>query len=152
MLVRPAMRATRQATRGTIPALSAGRATVRRSIPNAGLKIVPARRSFCSTPCGPDSTRGFDVKEYDGLWRALTQDSTWPSDRSIAVVGPVGDNFFEIVEAKCAEADGCTVLSLTTQPKTRWQSIRVMLRCGSADDFCALHSTLKGLEFTKAIV
>ena len=101
---------------------------------------------------GPDASLGFDVTEYDGLWRALTRDSTWPSDRSIAIVGPTGDAFRETVEASCEAAMGCEVLSLKAQAKSRWQSVRVLLRCESPDAFCAVHSVLSSLDGTKAII
>lgn len=132
------------------PALSACRVRTPLAMWSAR-PATPPVRCFCIAS-GPDVSRGFDVKEYNGLWHALTHDSTWPSDHSIAVVGPAGDDFVRAVKASCATAAGCTILSLVTQPKTRWQSVRVMLRCTSADDFCALHSSLKGLEGAKAVV
>ena len=139
-----------RATRSALSSLLAAKPTRSRPLYSL-LAAKPTRSCFCTTS-GPDESRGYDVKEYDGLWRALMRDSSWPSDQKIAVVGPIGDDFLLAVEASCAAATGCSVLGLTTQPKTRWQSVRVMLRCGTADDFCALHSTLKGLDGTKAIV
>ena len=117
-----------------------------------GLSLLPAlvTRPICLA-AGPDASRGYDITEYDGLWRAL-QKNTWPSDHTIAVVGPAGDEFVRAVEASCASAVGCSVLTIRTSSKVRWQSVRVSLRCGTADDFCAVHSVLKGLTGTKAIV
>lgn len=80
------------------------------------------------------------------------RDSSWPSDHSIAIVGPIGDDFVCAVETSCSTAQGCTVMSISTQPKSRWQSVRVMLTCNTADCFCALHSNLKKLEGTQAVI
>ena len=43
---------------------------------------------------GPDASRGYDVSEYAGLWRTLSElEPRWPSSQSVAVVGPIGDGF-----------------------------------------------------------
>ena len=116
------------------------------------VRLCQSASSGSSDIDGPDASRGFDIAEYDGLWRALARDSAWPSDRSIAIVGPTGDAFRAAVEASCEAAAGCEVLRLKAQAKARWQSVRVLLRCTSPDDFCAVHSVLKSLDGTKAII
>ena len=126
-----------------------------RLVPPRRVRAVPApilRRHCSSRADGPDASRGFDIVEYAGLWHALSRDSTWPSSRTIAVLGPGTDAFRSSVELCCRAAAGCEVLDLAVQQKVRWQSVRVRVHCGTPDDFCTLHSQLGTLEGVKAIV
>jgi putative lipoic acid-binding regulatory protein len=103
---------------------------------------------------GPDASRGYDVSEYAGLWRTLSElEPRWPSSQSVAVVGPIGDGFAASALA-CAHdvvgREATTVVS--TQPRSRWQSVRLQVVCTSPDDVCELHSRLRALEGVRAVV
>ena len=103
---------------------------------------------------GPDASRGYDVSEYAGLWRTLNElEPKWPSSQSVAVVGPIGDGFAASALACAHEVVGreaTTVVS--TQPRSRWQSVRLQVVCTSPDDVCELHSRLRALEGVRAVV
>ena len=115
----------------------------------ATLLVAIARRSLCSR-AGPDASR-FDAVAYRGLWDNLSRE-TWPSQQQLAVIGPASQEFTEAVKT-CGEAThGCTMLRVTTEPKSRWQSIRLSVLCETPDDFCSLHSRLSALEGVKALV
>ena len=103
---------------------------------------------------GPDASRGYNVSEYSGLWRTLNElEPEWPSRQTVAVVGPIGDGFAASALA-CAHdvvgREAATVVS--TQPRSRWQSVRLQVVCRSPDDVCELHSRLRGLEGVRAVV
>ena len=103
---------------------------------------------------GPDASRGYNVSEYSGLWRTLNElEPEWPSSQTVAVVGPIGDGFAASALA-CAHyvvgMEGATVVS--TQPRSRWQSVRLQVVCRSPDDVCELHSRLRALEGVRAVV
>ena len=111
-------------------------------------------RASSSQQTGPDASRGYDISEYAGLWRTLTElEPQWPSSQSVAVVGPIGDEFAASALA-CAHdvvgREATTVVS--TQPRSRWQSVRLQVVCTSADDVCELHSRLRALEGARAVV
>eukprot|EP00441_Pelagodinium_beii_P036886 CAMPEP_0197634488 /NCGR_PEP_ID=MMETSP1338-20131121/10568_1 /TAXON_ID=43686 ORGANISM="Pelagodinium beii, Strain RCC1491" /NCGR_SAMPLE_ID=MMETSP1338 /ASSEMBLY_ACC=CAM_ASM_000754 /LENGTH=182 /DNA_ID=CAMNT_0043206359 /DNA_START=67 /DNA_END=612 /DNA_ORIENTATION=- len=95
---------------------------------------------------GPDPSRGFDVEEYRNIWSALSKERQWPSVQRFAVVGPAGGDFAAAVEARVAETLGRKPEQVSTEPRSRWQSVRMDVQCTSPDDFCALHSRLKSLE------
>ena len=103
---------------------------------------------------GPDASRGYNVSEYSGLWRTLNElEPEWPSRQTVAVVGPIGDGFAASALA-CAHdvvgREAATVVS--TQPRSRWQSVRLQVVCRSPDDVCELHSRLRALEGVRAVV
>ena len=103
---------------------------------------------------GPDASRGYNVSEYSGLWRTLNElEPEWPSRQTVAVVGPIGDGFAASALA-CAHdvvgSEAATVVS--TQPRSRWQSVRLQVVCRSPDDVCELHSRLRALEGVRAVV
>jgi putative lipoic acid-binding regulatory protein len=113
--------------------------------------VVIANRGVCSgAAAGPDASR-YDVEKYGGLWRNLSREA-WPSDHILAIIGPADDSFVQAVKACCEAEDGCEIVQLSTQSKSRWQSVRLSVRCTSPDDFCALHSRLAALEGVKALV
>ena len=118
----------------------------------SSLTIAVSSRScrLCSTATGPDASRGYDVAEYEGLWRNLSRE-TWPSLQSVAIIGPADNDFVHAVEACSRVVQGCEVLDVTAQPKKRWQSVRVKVRCNSPDDYCELHSRLGSLAGVKAL-
>lgn len=119
-------------------------------------RLLAARceSSGSSFAAAPDASRGFDVGAYDGLWRALSREPTWPSVQTVAVVGPAGDAFLDAAEATVGAAAGCAQLRITSKSvgQKRWQSVRIEVRCDSPDDFCDLHSRLSALDGTKAVV
>ena len=120
----------------------------------------PASHRLCASSSsqgpktGPDASRGYDVSEYAGLWRTLNElEPKWPSSQSVAVVGPIGDGFAASALACAHEVVGreaTTVVS--TQPRSRWQSVRLQVVCTSPDDVCELHSRLRALEGVRAVV
>lgn len=97
------------------------------------------------TVAGPDPSRGFDVEEYSRIWSALAQEKAWPSVHRFTVVGPVGDEFKRSAASTVTNTLGWDAESVTGELKSRWQSVRLDVRCATPDDFCALHSRLKSL-------
>merc|ERR1712046_174915 len=93
----------------------------------------------------PDVSRGYDVAEYAGMWKAL-QKETWPSVQKFSVVGPMGNDFKDAAEACVVKALGWDAIKVHVEPRKRWQAVRLEVRCTSPDDFCHLHSTLKNLD------
>ena len=100
---------------------------------------------------GPDGSRGYDVMEYAGLWKAL-QKQQWPSVQRVSVIGPVGDAFAKAALAAAHEVVGREATNMTSEQRIRWQSVRLDVVCASADDVCALHSRLRGLDKVKAVL
>ena len=120
---------------------------------SASTRLPWAARSLCdASASGPDPSRHYDIKQYEGLWHMLTQSHEWPHTQTIAVLGPVGREFQRAVEVCCGAASGCSIIETTTQAKSRWQSVRVSVRCLSPDDFCELHFRLSSLHGVKAVV
>ncbi|CAE8654825.1 unnamed protein product, partial [Polarella glacialis] len=101
---------------------------------------------------GPDPTRGFDVNEYHNIWKALSDEKAWPSVQRFSVVGPAGGDFAAAVQAQVADTLGHEPEKVATEPRQRWQSVRLDVRCATPDDFCALHSRLKSLEGVKFLL
>uniref|UniRef100_A0A7S4VLV7 Uncharacterized protein n=1 Tax=Alexandrium monilatum TaxID=311494 RepID=A0A7S4VLV7_9DINO len=102
--------------------------------------------SFPGAGAGPDPSRGYDVNEYKGIWNSLSQEQSWPSMQRFSVVGPAGEEFARTVQVRVVETLGWDAAEVKTEPRSRWQSVRLEVRCTSPDDFCALHSSLKSLE------
>ena len=124
-------------------------------MPRSAACVVVHARPLCeraAAPSGPDATFGFDVNEYEGLWRALSSEKQWPAETTLAAVGPAGEEYAAAAEACLAAAVGCKPLQTSLVPKSRLQSVRMLFRCDSPDAFCALHSSLKALPGTKAVV
>ena len=91
--------------------------------------------------------------EYEGLWKALVaSEPAWPSTQKIAVVGPAGSEFAEAAVAAARAVVGHEATQFSTQPRTRWQSVRLEVTCATADDVCAVHSRLRALEGVKAVM
>lgn len=82
----------------------------------------------------------------------LKQSHEWPHTQTVAVMGPVGSEFQRAVEECCGAASGCSIVETTVQAKSRWQSVRVSVRCLSPDDFCELHFRLSSLHGVRAVV
>ena len=117
----------------------------------------PAFHRSCassSQQAGPDASRGYDVSEYAGLWRMLNElEPQWPSSQTVAVVGPTGDDFIASALACAHDVVGREATTIvSTQPRSRWQSVRIRAVCTSADDVCELHSRLRALEGVRAVV
>ena len=117
---------------------------------------APSRRCGTGLESGgaPDATRGYDVEEYAGVWHKLAQtDHPWPQRHTIAVVGPLSDEFaaaaVSCVHSVLGEAAGTHV---SREERTRWQSVRLQVVCKSPDDFCAVHSKLSRLDGVKMVV
>eukprot|EP00933_Yihiella_yeosuensis_P072845 TRINITY_DN81384_c0_g1_i1.p1 TRINITY_DN81384_c0_g1~~TRINITY_DN81384_c0_g1_i1.p1 ORF type:complete len:191 (-),score=27.27 TRINITY_DN81384_c0_g1_i1:116-688(-) len=100
----------------------------------------------------PDPTRGFSIDEYGSIWKALSNEKTWPSVQRFSVVGPMGDEFAGAVQAKVSETLGRQAENVAFEPRKKWQSVRLDVRCESPDDFCALHSGLKSLDGVKFLL
>ena len=98
----------------------------------------------------PDASRGYDVEEYAGLWRQLNE-RQWPQQTTVAVVGPIGDAFAAAAVACAHDVVGPNATAVTSEHRSRWQSVRLQVVCTSADDFCVLHSRLSALEGAKAV-
>lgn len=115
--------------------------------------VCRAPRLFCATSAGaPDATRGFDVQDYAGLWKALTEKETWPSAHTISVVGPVGDTFARSTASVVVDELGIdSIRDFQRNSKERWQAVRLRVHCVSPDDFCAVHSRLRALPDAKAV-
>eukprot|EP00420_Gonyaulax_spinifera_P022838 CAMPEP_0197916132 /NCGR_PEP_ID=MMETSP1439-20131203/81440_1 /TAXON_ID=66791 /ORGANISM="Gonyaulax spinifera, Strain CCMP409" /LENGTH=197 /DNA_ID=CAMNT_0043538127 /DNA_START=35 /DNA_END=628 /DNA_ORIENTATION=- len=101
---------------------------------------------------GPDTSRGFDPVEYKNIWQALSQEKSWPSVQRFSVVGPAGEVFVKSVESCVVGALGWEPVEVSTQPRSKWQSVRIGVRCASPDDFCTVHSRLKGLDGVRFIL
>lgn len=103
---------------------------------------------------GPDASRGYNVSEYSGLWRTLNElEPEWPSSQTVAVVGPIGDGFAASALACAHDVVGSEAATMvSTQPRSRWQSVRLQVVCRSPDDVCELHSRLRALEGVRAVV
>mmetsp|Transcript_95595 Transcript_95595/g.270306 ORF Transcript_95595/g.270306 Transcript_95595/m.270306 type:complete len:213 (-) Transcript_95595:173-811(-) len=104
------------------------------------------------TAAEPDASRGFDVAEYRGLWQVLAREKAWPSVQRFAVVGPAGEEFAGQVVACVVRTLCWDPVQVSSEPRSRWQSVRVEVRCTSPDDFCALHSNLKRLDGVRFIL
>ena len=128
------------------PSLSAVRHLCHANAPGGGPN---AARDGAS---GPDTSRNYDIKQYEGLWHMLSREHAWPYTQTIAVLGPVGSDFQRAVEECCGAASGCSIIETSTEAKTRWQSVRVTVCCDSPDDFCELHFRLGGVHDVKAVV
>lgn len=113
------------------------------------------RRTFCrsvaSDQTGPDATRGYDVVEYAGLWQQLNE-RQWPQQTTVAVVGPIGDTFAAAAVACAHDVVGPHATTMTSESRSRWQSVRLRVLATSADDVCELHSRLRALEGAKAVL
>ncbi|OLQ04468.1 hypothetical protein AK812_SmicGene12445 [Symbiodinium microadriaticum] len=94
---------------------------------------------------GPDATRGYDVQEYGKIWQALAQEKQWPSVQRFSVIGPSGAEFLETVKGVVSSTTGEEPEKIEVVAKTRFQSVRLDVRCASPDDFCLLHSRLKSI-------
>ena len=120
------------------------------------LPRAPSRR--CGTGFdssrAPDATRGYDVEEYAGVWSKLAQtDHPWPQRHTIAVVGPLSDEFAAAAEACVHSVLGeAAAAHVSREERTRWQSVRLQVVCKSPDDFCAVHSKLSRLDGVKMVV
>ena len=112
----------------------------------------PSRR--CGTNSGaPDATRGYDVEQYAGIWQKLAQtEHPWPQRHTIAVVGPLSDEFAAAAEACVHSVLGEAAAHVSREERTRWQSVRLQVVCKSPDDFCAVHSKLSRLDGVKMVV
>ena len=112
----------------------------------------PSRR--CTNSDAPDATRGYDVEEYAGVWHKLAQtEHPWPQRHTIAVVGPLSDEFAAAAEACVHSVLGeAAVPHVSREERTRWQSVRLQVVCKSPDDFCAVHSKLSRLDGVKMVV
>lgn len=128
------------AAQGAAPAAPAAGAAA------AAAGVAPLGGAGGAGGAGPDPSRGYDVNEYKSIWQALTQEKSWPSMQRFSVVGPAGDAFALSVQARVVETLGWDAAEVKTEPRSRWQSVRLEVRCTSPDDFCALHSNLKSLE------
>mmetsp|Transcript_38915 Transcript_38915/g.82876 ORF Transcript_38915/g.82876 Transcript_38915/m.82876 type:complete len:202 (-) Transcript_38915:77-682(-) len=105
-----------------------------------------------STFSEPDASRGYDVDEYGSLWRALAKDRGWPSVQRFSAVGPIGEDFPQAVSKCVSEVLGWDPVKVSREPRTRWQAVRLEVRCMSPDDFCAIHSCLKRLDGVKSVL
>jgi len=94
---------------------------------------------------GPDATRGYDIQEYGKIWQALAQEKQWPSVQRFSVIGPSGAEFLETVKGVVSSTTGGEPEKIEVVTKTRFQSVRLDVRCASPDDFCLLHSRLKSI-------
>ncbi|CAE8637702.1 unnamed protein product, partial [Polarella glacialis] len=151
--------------RGILPAQGTrmrhfGRETTVHAEPNSGYHVAGfsglsglTGASGAVPTQGPDASRGYDVKEYRGLWQALFHGRQWPSLQSFGVVGPAGEEFLHATTASVAEVlSGREPDDVTTQERTRWQSVRLSVRCSSPDDVCALHHRLRQLDGVRSVV
>eukprot|EP00931_Biecheleriopsis_adriatica_P044440 TRINITY_DN25424_c0_g1_i2.p1 TRINITY_DN25424_c0_g1~~TRINITY_DN25424_c0_g1_i2.p1 ORF type:complete len:164 (-),score=21.01 TRINITY_DN25424_c0_g1_i2:50-541(-) len=102
-------------------------------------------------PSAPVSHGTFDMDEYGGLYRRLEKE-TWPSTMRLVAVGPIGDEFREAVEASVVKVLGWDPVDIEVEKRSRWQSIRMKVRCITPDDFCALHSYLKTVDGVKSVL
>ena len=102
----------------------------------------------------PDATRGYDVEEYAGVWHKLAQtEHPWPQRHTIAVVGPLSDDFAAAAETCVHSVLGeAAVPHVSREERTRWQSVRLQIVCKSPDDFCEVHSKLSRLDGVKMVV
>ena len=121
----------------------------------SGCRLSWPRARSCGTGSsdqpGPDASRGYDVQEYAGLWRMLNE-RQWPQQQTVAVVGPIGNAFVDSAVAVAHEVVGPQATMVSTEPRSRWQSVRLQVVCSSADDLCDLHSRLRALEGVRAVL
>ena len=128
------------------------------ALPQASSLLLrtPSRR--CGTDLDskskPDATRGYDVEEYAGVWHKLAQtEHPWPQRHTIAVVGPLSDDFAAAAETCVHSVLGeAAVPHVSREERTRWQSVRLQVVCKSPDDFCEVHSKLSRLDGVKMVV
>ena len=94
------------------------------------------------------------MEEYAGVWHKLAQtDHPWPQRHTIAVVGPLSDEFAAAAETCVHSVLGeAAVPHVSREERTRWQSVRLQVVCKSPDDFCAVHSKLSRLDGVKMVV
>lgn len=109
-------------------------------------------RACSGAACGPDASRGFCIEQYAGLHAALSHERSWPCRQTIAVVGPAGDEYARAATEAVAASPGVEAVRVSSEPKSRWQSVRCEVLCDSPDDFCELHSRLSALDGTKAVI
>ena len=125
------------------------------TLPQASSLVLRAPSRRCGTHSdAPDASRGYDVEEYAGVWHKLAQtDHPWPQRHTIAVVGPLSDEFAAAAEACVHSVLGeAAVPHVSREERTRWQSVRLQVVCKSPDDFCAVHSKLSRLDGVKMVV
>mmetsp|Transcript_6371 Transcript_6371/g.11637 ORF Transcript_6371/g.11637 Transcript_6371/m.11637 type:complete len:165 (-) Transcript_6371:315-809(-) len=101
---------------------------------------------------GPDVTKGYDVQEYGKIWQALSEEKEWPKVQRFSVIGPAGEEFLSSVKSLVLDTMGQPPEKIEVIPKTRFQSVRLDVRCASPDDFCLLHSRLKTIPNAKFLL
>jgi len=68
------------------------------------------------------------------------------------VIGPVGDALKEAVERCVFTELGWEAVEVKSEPRTKWQALRIRARCPTPDDYCALHSCFSKLDGVRAVV
>ena len=129
-----------------------GRTPMLAAVRRVQVSLVTRARPACSHAAGPDTSRGYDVARYHGLWTALSKEKQWPTETTIAVIGPAGDEYLAAAQACLASTAGCESVGTSLAPRSRFQSIRLSFQCESPDAFCALHSCLTAIPGTRAVV
>ena len=93
------------------------------------------------------------MEQYAGVWHKLAQtDHPWPQRHTIAVVGPLSEEFAAAAEACVRSVLGEAAAHVSREERTRWQSVRLQITCKSPDDFCEVHSKLSRLDGVKMVV